>query len=89
MVLAFYMSQKEYDHNITISSDSSFSLVVERWSYVPEVAGSTPARSSFDQLTEMFLLSECQLSLVAEHLLCKQKVGSSILPAGSYFIKTY
>ena len=27
------------------SQGSSFSLVVERWSYVPEVAGSTPARS--------------------------------------------
>ena len=27
---------------------SSFSLVVERWSYVPEVAGSTPARSNFE-----------------------------------------
>ena len=53
---------------------SSISLVVERWSYVPEVAGSTPARSSFDMY--------CQFSLVAEHLLCKQKVGSSILPTG-------
>ena len=72
--------------------------MVERWSYVPEVAGSTPAWSSFgcDKLINakiywcklVFMLcaslSCCQLSLVAEHLLCKQKVGSSILPAGFF-----
>ncbi len=79
---------------------SSISLVVERWSYVPEVAGSTPAWSSFDCCRVYDFLnlsmqmschvyssiSRCQLSLVAEHLLCKQKVGSSILPAGFFFM---
>ena len=32
------------------------------------------------------LMASCQLSLVAEHLLRKQEVGSSILPVGLFLV---
>ena len=46
---------------------------------------SNSINTDFNSRPAVDIAHECQLSLVAEHLLRKQEVGSSILPVGFFF----